>query len=390
MLQSQISTQRTKLLQDYHSFVSRILREENCAWPENGDNAFSDFFLRQTRQDGIQLLIHRAASQTLVWQHWPQPVRQTLDDTAKHDAIIDIFRQQDLTFLVQILRDNKVEPILLKGAALSYTHYPEPYLRTRTDTDILIPLHDAGRLEGLLKPHAYLSAGKIEGGLINHQQLYKHTSPQGPVFFYDIHHRLLNPRDFSGSLTYDEILREAREIPAGGDTLKIISDRHALLHACMHRVAHHYGDPKLLWLYDIHLLLAGKSDAWLQSFYEFAVEKKMAKICGESFRLSAQWFQMNLPEGWIEKLQNVPHYEPSEKYLHRQMNQISLFLRDFKAVGAVEKIRLVREHCFPSPAYMKAKYKVQSSWSLPFLYLWRILSGFPRLFRKLNTTAPSV
>ena len=46
------------------------------------------------------------------------------------------------------------------------------------------------------------------------------------------------------------------------------------------------------------------------------------------------------------------------------------------------RVRLIREHVLPSAAYMRAKYGVRSNAALPALYVWRVLCGLPKWFRR--------
>jgi len=47
--------------------------------------------------------------------------------------------QPNLAFIVQTLRDAAIEPVVLKGASLAYTAYPQPEYRTLSDIDLLVP-----------------------------------------------------------------------------------------------------------------------------------------------------------------------------------------------------------------------------------------------------------
>ncbi|GAG77142.1 unnamed protein product, partial [marine sediment metagenome] len=53
-----------------------------------------------------------------------------------------MLRKHDLLALLQALEQAGLSVVLLKGGALAYTHYPEPHLRARVDTDIFIDSAD--------------------------------------------------------------------------------------------------------------------------------------------------------------------------------------------------------------------------------------------------------
>ena len=46
--------------------------------------------------------------------------------------------------------------------------------------------------------------------------------------------------------------------------------------------------------------------------------------------------------------------------------------------------RLLRQHLLPSASYIRAKYGVRSDVALPALYVWRVLRGVPKWFRRAD------
>ncbi len=56
-----------------------------------------------------------------------------------------MLRERELVAVLAALAEAGVETLLLKGTPLAYTHYPEPALRTRCDTDVLIAAATATR-----------------------------------------------------------------------------------------------------------------------------------------------------------------------------------------------------------------------------------------------------
>jgi hypothetical protein len=48
-----------------------------------------------------------------------------------------------------LLEQAGLSVILLKGGALAYTHYPEPHLRVRVDTDIFINSADIRQIKAV-------------------------------------------------------------------------------------------------------------------------------------------------------------------------------------------------------------------------------------------------
>lgn len=370
----------------YRRLALSVLAGKAVCPGEDFSEEFADYFIRETRRDGIQLLLHHLLSLTPDWARWPEKVRLNFNSAARHDAMIDFLRQQDESELFGFLKKNGIEPILLKGAALSLTHYPQPFLRPRSDTDFLVSAADYQKIPVLMAEAGYESSGHLPGEYANRQAGYSRKSSSGVLCIYDIHARLLNPEPFSTALSYEEILPEAEEVEILGQRVKVPSQRHALLHACMHRAAHHYGDSKLIWLYDIHLIISGKSLEWLEDFYRLAAEKKMRKVCGHSFRLCAETIGTKFPENWLKKWTDCPEFEPSQRILSAKPTLFSVFQMNLSALSVRQKWKLLKEHLFPPRDYMKAKYAGRPACLLPFFYISRIFAGLPKaFFRRLDS-----
>ena len=96
----------------------------------------------------------------------------------------------------------------------------------------------------------------MAGDLIIHELGCYKTSGGGFTHALDVHWRLNNAALLSERFTFAELAAAAVPIPALGPHAQGLGSVHALLLACMHRVAHlpEGNADRLIWLYDIHLL----------------------------------------------------------------------------------------------------------------------------------------
>src|SRR5262249_39930102 len=103
----------------------------------------------------------------------------------------------------------------------------------------------------------------------------------------DLHWKISNRPFFADMLSFQDLARRAVRVTAPGAAALAPGDVEALLLACIHRVAHHNGSLRLIWLYDIRLLAeALSSDDW-QRFWITAAEKRTVAICLESLTVAA-------------------------------------------------------------------------------------------------------
>src|SRR5262249_35556323 len=108
------------------------------------DEATAAALLAQARRDRfVPLLAHgvRRAGPGA----WPARLRPALDTGAGEYAALEYVQRLETRRLLAGLAGLGIRPILMKGAALAYTVYPEPALRPHADIDLLVAPADRER-----------------------------------------------------------------------------------------------------------------------------------------------------------------------------------------------------------------------------------------------------
>jgi hypothetical protein len=205
-------------------------------------------------------------------------------------AVIEALRAHELRGLLAALVEAGVRALLLKGAALAYTHYPRPELRPRADTDLMIRVADREAVVRVLTARGYRRPPEIDGDVAIGQLHLLRSDSHGFEHALDVHWRISNARAFADLLTYDELARDSMPVTALGPHAFSPSTPHALLIACIHRVAHHGDAPNLLWLYDIHLLERTLTPDGRDAFVALAAERGMTAVCARSLTLTHDAF----------------------------------------------------------------------------------------------------
>ena len=177
----------------------------------------------------------------------------------------ELRHQQVLTRVHAALADIGVQPVLLKGTALAYALYPDPMLRARGDTDIIIPSTERWRVHDVLTTLGFELDMGVSGEFISYEASYTFTAADMGMHNIDLHWRINNSELLSRLFSYDELLENAIHLPKLCPEALGVSPVYALLLACMHRATHkqnpyyvdgvaYYSADRLIWLYDIHLL----------------------------------------------------------------------------------------------------------------------------------------
>lgn len=149
---------------------------------------------------------------------------------------------------------------------------------------------------------------------------------------------------------------------------------------------HHRNEPRVLWIYDIHLLAGRLSTEQFREFIALACGKQIAAVCAQQLCVAQTLFDTFLPADVVPELSAAVD-EPSADYLasHRRWHhELASSVRALPRFA--DRLKLMRGVLLPSPGYMLGAYglrgKPLAPWLLPALYVhrsvrgaWRILMG---------------
>lgn len=369
--------------------ICAALRGENSAWPWPEDFEASANFHRHADMHGVQALLHSLPAPS----QWPQSVLQELRTRAVQLAMWELRHQQVLGQTLAALDAIGVQPILIKGTALAYSIYADPALRTRGDTDLIIPIDAKGRVHEALTSLGFERSLAVSGEFVSYQASYTRVAPDGAGHTLDLHWKINNSELLSRLFTYEELRRDAEPLPQLCPHALAASRVHALLLACMHRSTHkqnpyyvdgepHHDANRLIWLYDIHLL-AGRLEAgeW-EEFVRLAGEKGLRSVCLEGMRQAQRCFHSAFPEDVLAGLAQAGAEEPPARYLAG--GRLRQQWMDWRALGSWRKqLRFAREVVFPPADYVRAKFGQPQGW-LPWLYLRRAADGAARRLGRVD------
>jgi len=318
------------------------------------------------------LLDHRLRTAS-AWSSWPAKVREALRHDARMQTALDLLRERELITLLAALAASGVETLLLKGAALAYSHYPLPASRSRCDTDVLIRPADCAAARRVLARSGYERRNEVSGTLVSFEECHVKRN-RGVDHVIDLHWQINNAQVFANALGYDEAYARSVPIQELGAPARALCPAHALLLACMHRAAHLGADGeegnRLVWLYDIHLIANAMTvDEW-PDFAQMCTAKGMRRITLDAFDSTRRAFATAFPGAVIEALSQLGAAELSATYLDADRKE--LLLTDLRALPTWHaRATLVRESLFPPVSYVLAKYQSERRWLLPWWYARR-------------------
>jgi hypothetical protein len=309
------------------------------------------------------------------WTALPESFRSRLQDEASRHLAADLGREAELRQCLTALDRAGIAALVMKGAHLAYRYYARPDLRPRIDTDLLVPPDARHDVDRTLVAAGYVRRAEMSGELVTSQAMYVKRQGNAVLHAVDVHWRVANPQVFAGVLALDELSRDAERLPTLGPTARGLSPVHALLMACVHRVAHHYDTDCLIWLYDIHLIASDLNAGEWRSFVSLARDRSVVAVCRQGLASAQEAFGTTWP-ALVDAEGTALGSEPTAAYLSGDRRLAGHLWLDLRALPSwSRRWQLVKEQVFPPARYMRDVYAPASMAPLPVLYTRRVLHG---------------
>jgi Uncharacterised nucleotidyltransferase len=361
--------------------LASAVRGQTPAWPPESPQILDADVLRVAAEQGVTALVGARASTLATW---PVGVRDRLSQITRDACVIEAIREREMGLMLTALDDAGVSPLVTKGTALAYTLYDAAHLRSRVDTDLLVPRDDVPRAIQALEAIGYLPTMQNVGELVSHQIAMARVDAHGVWHAVDVHWKVANPHVFADLLPVDELVAWAVPVPRLGPLARAPGPAHALLLSSVHLAAHHANHPRLIWLYDLHLLCGRLTTAEFDQAAACAESRGLAAVCAQSLHLARRWFDTSVPGGVLARLQSVDAAtERPARYVVESVGKLGTLISDLQTLpswGA--RAQLVYEHLFPPADYMLRRYGTTRRSRLPALYIHRVVTGGWRWIRQ--------
>jgi hypothetical protein len=294
----------------------------------------------------------------------------------------------DLGKLLQVLVENDIPVILLKGVALADDLYGNVALRPLSDMDVLAHLEDRRCLIELLEPLNY----KLKDIEVHDATTFEYENEivlvkaGEPKSYLDLHWSLLDSMYYQHAVDLDWFWQTAVPANVDGIKTKILGPEAQLLHLCSHLMIHHKNEG-LLWFNDIALFLQRYQTKlnW-KILLERAVQYELVWPLQNTILTVVNEWGVDVPQKNIEHLLLLD-ISDNERRIHerRRMDTRPVarrFYTDLLEIpGWLSKIRYALLHFFPSPAYMKRRYGIGRAYFVPLYYPYRWLIGLASVFK---------
>ncbi len=336
------------------------LKSETVALLDNFSEADWDSFLRMAKAEGVAPLLYHAMTRSAFQP--PETTRLRLQTNYYETAAFNQVILTEKERVTRSLNDIGIPVIVLKGAALATTIYPDPALRPMNDLDLLAPSTFVGKALNCLR-----NQGCELLKITNHAVL---QSTAKPTISIELHWTLAGQHHISNKEMV-RVITDLAKVPISSNS-HIIFD---LLYLCAHLELQNTSQ-RLIWLFDIF--------SFLQHYQQEII---WSDLQGSADQLD--WMQVFL--NVLHKIEDLFNYslpQDLKKYLNESGNHskpiylIPESTRDsvrnaFIALNLLDRILMVIYFLFPTPAYLRWRYKNHRKWQILFLYpyrWWEILS----------------
>lgn len=331
----------------------------------------------------IETLIENGIAQLVIEKVRQQPGTSyktqqlsRLKQFSKQLEIIHTLQHKEFTEVFHILKKHDIDFIVLKGWALSYTVYPSPHHRPKTDIDILIADNHKQKIKHLLTQVGYANPRGWEPEAIIDQFSMRKMLVKGIYANIDIHLRLTNDKTLQPLFPWSKLL--ASSCYQEDLDSRVVSKPYALVHAVVHLLHHACNDDfiKLIWIYDIYQLVETLSPVEEEELIAISSALGLSAVVSFCLKEQYQLFPSKKTEVIVSKLSKIQGNQ-KYNYLMRKPSRLKVMIRNFlQTRGLMAKLKVLKETLFPPREEIYLKYGHDSKWPLLLLYLRRILTGF--------------
>jgi len=276
-----------------------------------------------------------------------------------------------------------VEALVFKGADLAYSCYPQSHLRPRIDSDILIAERARATARQVLAHLGYAAVPQSGGDLLMYQEPFVLRDGDRLLHTVDLHWRVANPQQFGEVAPFYDLWAASESRPRRGEAARGLTPIHAFGLACVHRVAHHYDDDRLIWTHDLHQLAQTMHQTDWERLGEWATTHRAATACARGMALAAALFDSAIPADVLAALVGAEAREPNTRRYLANGRHVDRILTDLALMPSwTARAALARQHVFPPARYMRDVYAPGSPLPVPVLYIQRVWRGARRWMAK--------
>lgn len=314
----------------------------------------------------------------------PASVAEELRDTYLHSAWKNTRRYHELSKVLQILQNEGIPVIVLKGAALAALIYQNIALRPMCDVDLLVRRNDIWKTSEVFSQLGY--ENKPSSSPKRCMQWIRNVKYMNRLIYVEIH-----PNVYELPHLAPWINASPKAI-ASTDNTFILGAEDFLLHLCLH-LNHHFktGTHRLIWWYDIAEVLERyqRELDWNYAI-RIAKEHRVEEVIHSILCVINERFHADVPAEVLSQLKNGGIVISINDVLHparvrdRELVSLSSWLSAISRIPSIHsKIHYLFRWVFPSREFMIHHYSLARPNRVCFYYFVRIGEAIAKAVKAL-------
>lgn len=330
-----------------------IANPENLACCRDSTDADPGGLLVTAQRHGIDVLVAAVQLGEPEVIECPSQ-RDALTRVERVAATLDALRTVELMRVLEALAKAEIEHLVFKGAALAHQIYAAPHLRPRADTDLLVREDDVGRAIAVLKRNGYVQTVCAVEPPIGAQTLLTHTGKRGVSHSIDLHWRPFQRSRYRQCFDVETLILGSVPLPQLSPWARCAPLPEALQLACVHLLAHHPNEYRLIWLIDIDKLARDLTSSDWATVERDVFARGIESECAAALQMAADLFDTPIHSA---RLIDARIAQKALKRTARQRNRWFQLWDDFLQLPSwALRVAFLRTTLFPSRAYMDAVY----------------------------------
>lgn len=323
----------------------------------------------------------------------PPALAADLKDRARQTTLAQALAYRDLGKLLRRARTENLPVIVLKGAALAKTLYAESLRRSFGDLDLLIQEQDATRLRAAVLQEQYRETHALSPGFREsyYGEMGFHREGKAGLEL-DVHWGLAEAVYFRRRMDMQWFWDRTETATLGQEPMRILNPTAQLVHLGAHAGLNHQDKPRLVWFYDLALLITrrGREIDWDEAD-RYVRHAGLARPLRYALAETERRWGIPLP---AQPLFVPPRLDPAGRMVYALTTTSFTEARTLSDVlatpGLRPKLRFARQQLFPDAAYMRTRYNIANPALLPLYYALRLgESGF-KFARSVGAAAARV
>jgi hypothetical protein len=186
---------------------------------------------------GVAPLIYYNLHRSRLIRVLPPGAKETLRNSYYGNAARNSLLYDELRNVLKVFRKRQIDVVVLKGAALAETVYPNRVLRPMSDIDLLVRKERLTEVEASLLDTGYVLQDRAKGKEFYREHHYHWVFSKKPDIDIEIHWHVKRPTG-AFEIDVDDLWKSAQAIKIAEVEAFILSPEALLLYLCQHSWKH--------------------------------------------------------------------------------------------------------------------------------------------------------